>query len=171
MTSADRIELLYGQIIPMSPVGRFHAACVSRVQTYFIASFPKEFTFRTKDPITILPKSEPEPDFIIANYDPNFYIEGHPKPSDVVLLIEVSDSTLDKDRTYKLPLYAAEGIKEYWIINLAERQIEIYTLPNEEGEYENCTICIESETIDHPQFGQINTLAFLPSLGPPRMEN
>jgi Uma2 family endonuclease len=158
----DKVELLHGQIVPMSPVGRLHAACVSRLSTYFIRQFSDQYTCRTQDPITILPESEPEPDFVVTKYDEDSYAAGHPAPSDIELLIEVSDSTLDKDRTYKLPLYAANLVREYWIVNLVERQFEVYTKPDGVSMYRDTNIYLEGRKFTHPVFGPIDTSRLFP---------
>ena len=140
LTENDRVELLCGRIVPTSPVGRYHAACVSNIQEFFILSFGKDFTWRTQDPVSMLDHSEPEPDFVIARRDDENYAEGHPNKDDIVILMEVSDITLDKDRAHKLPIYAEGGVREYWIINLVERQFEVYTDPSADDTYGNAVI-------------------------------
>jgi|AntRauTorckE5430_2_1112549.scaffolds.fasta_scaffold00105_5 Uma2 family endonuclease len=164
LTENDRVELLYGKIVPMSPVGRYHAACVSNIQEFFILSFGKKFTWRTQDPVAMLDNSEPEPDFIIAVRDENNYAEGHPTRDDILVLMEVSDSTLDKDREHKLPIYAEGGVKEYWIINLVERQFEIYTVPNQGGTYGEQAIHQEGSTFEHKLLGTIEVSELLPGI-------
>ncbi|MEM1358193.1 MAG: Uma2 family endonuclease [Bacteroidota bacterium] len=119
----QRVELLYGKIIPINPVGRFHAACVSNLQEYFILRLQKQFTYRTQDPVAILDDTEPEPDFVIAKRDEENYLSGHPEAEDIIVLMEVSDTTLEKDKRFKLHIYAEAKVREYWIINLVERQI------------------------------------------------
>ena len=109
----------------------------------------------------MLPNSEPEPDYVIARYDAEQYAAGHPTGADIILLIEVSDSSLDKDRNYKLPLYAASGIPEYWIVNLAERQFEVYTAPSDEGEYGQTKIYGDGQQFEHPRFGTIDTAGLM----------
>jgi Uma2 family endonuclease len=164
LTENDRVELLYGKIVPMSPVGRYHAACVSNIQEFFILSFGKKFTWRTQDPVAMLDNSEPEPDFIIAVRDENNYAEGQPTGDDILVLMEVSDSTLDKDREHKLPIYAEGGVKEYWIINLVERQFEIYTVPNQGGTYGEQAIHQEGSTFEHKLLGTIEVSELLPGI-------
>lgn len=157
----DRVELLYGQLIPMSPTGRFHAATVSKISKFFFSSFSDAYTCRGQDPVAMLPDSEPEPDFVVARFDEDDYAAGHPTGQDVILLIEVSDSSLEKDRSYKLPLYAASGIREYWIVNLVERQFEVYTVPSEEGEYSQVAVYGDGAQFEHPVFGRIDTAALM----------
>ena len=160
----DKVELLYGKIIPMNPIGRFHAACVQGFcETYYPMLIGK-YTLRSQDPITILPLSEPEADFVVAVFDEFRYAAGHPSPRQVVLLVEVSDSTLDKDREYKLPLYAMNGIVEYWIVNLVDRQFEVYTQPREEGTYAEKAIYSDGQTFEHSILGLVDTAQLLPRI-------
>ncbi|MGK0451643.1 MAG: Uma2 family endonuclease [Neolewinella sp.] len=112
----------------------------------------------------MLDNSEPEPDFIIAVRDENNYAEGHPTGDDILVLMEVSDSTLDKDREHKLPIYAEGGVKEYWIINLVERQFEIYTVPNQGGTYGEQAIHQEGSTFEHKLLGTIEVSELLPGI-------
>ena len=163
---ADKVELLYGKILPMSPVGRFHAASVARISKLFFRNFSDRYSCRAQDPISILPVSEPEPDFVVAKFDEEDYVDGHPTPRDILLLIEVSDSTLDKDRKYKLPLYASSGIQEYWIVNLVDRQIELYSKPSEVGTYGTKTIIEEGKVWSSPTWGDLDTSIFLPRITP-----
>jgi len=166
LTENHRVELLNGKIVPMSPVGRYHAACVSNIQEFFILSFGKKFTWRTQDPVSMLDDSEPEPDFVIAVRNDSNYAEGHPTKDDIVVLMEVSDSTLDKDREHKLPIYAEGGVKEYWIINLVDRQFEIYTAPLEDGTYGDKTIHQEGSSFEHNVLGTIVVSELLPGVIP-----
>lgn len=161
LTENDRVELLYGKIVPISPIGRFHAACVNLTSEYFILKFQKRYTYLTQNPVSLLDDSEPEPDFVIAKRDEGGYLSEHPTAEDILLLIEVSDSTLDKDRHHKLPIYAEAGVQEYWIINLIDRQLEMYTRPVG-NEYDAASIVAEKETFQHEQWGSINLSELLP---------
>ena len=158
----DRVELLKGKIVPMSPVGRMHAACVLAFQEILYGRHLGKLTIRTQDPITILPLSEPEPDVVIARYDPERYAGGHPAPEDIHLVIEVSDSTLEKDRDYKFHIYAAAQIPEYWIVNLVERQFEVFTLPHPHLGYSGREMYAEGDFFEHPLLGRIDVTDFLP---------
>lgn len=159
----DRVELLYGKIVPMSPIGRFHAACVNNVSEFFILKHQKTYTHLTQNPVSMLDDSEPEPDFVIARRDEENYASGHPTAKDIFLLIEVSDSTLDKDRHYKSLIYAEGGVQEYWIINLIDRQIEIYTQPVDD-DFTQTAIFGERDTIAHQRWGDIQVAELLPGL-------
>lgn len=157
------VELLHGKIVPMSPVGRFHAACVDKFQEYFTLKFQKSYSYRGQNPVAMLDDSEPEPDFVVAVRDENNYADGHPDGEKIFLLVEVSDSTLDKDRHYKKSIYAEAGVREYWIANLVDRQIEVYTQPVED-DFTQATIFGERDTIVHERWGEVLVAELLPGL-------
>ncbi|MFT4667933.1 MAG: Uma2 family endonuclease [Gammaproteobacteria bacterium] len=125
----DRVELINGKIIPMSPIKSLHAGTVDDLVAYFNSKLYGQFSVRGQNPITLDNHSEPEPDIVIAQYRKDAYRSNHPRPNEICVLIEVSDSTLKKDREEKVPLYASASIPEYWIINLVDKQIEIHRQP------------------------------------------
>ena len=94
----------------MVAIGGRHAACVSRLNDWFLPRLPRTAAVRVQDPIRLPPRTEPEPDLVIVHRRADFYASGHPGPEDIFLVIEVSDTTLGYDRGVKLPLYAAAGI-------------------------------------------------------------
>jgi len=112
----------------MSPTGSKHAGYVNRLSKLFNRLLIEEIV-AVQNPVILDDFSEPEPDLAILKYREDFYTEAHPTPKDVLLLIEVSDSTLDTDRTIKAPLYAHAGIPEYWIVNIEAQQVEVYYAP------------------------------------------
>ena len=128
----SRVELLNGQIVHKSPIGKLHAACVDRLSDLFRDILGKSVIIRVQNPIIPDAHSEPEPDISILKRKANFYADGHPRPEDILLVVEVADTTLEKDRTTKKELYAAAGITEYWIINLPDQQVEQYLDPSGE---------------------------------------
>jgi Uma2 family endonuclease len=134
LTSDDHVELLAGEIVEMSPIGSRHAACVRRLTQLFTLALGERATVSAQHPVALPPDSEPEPDIAILRRRDDFYAQAHPRPSDVLLLIEVADSSLALDQTVKLPLYAAAGIAEVWIVNLTANVIETHTRP-ERGKY------------------------------------
>ncbi len=158
------VELLFGKIILMSPVGSPHAACVSNIQEEFIIRFGRRFTYRTQDPITILPISEPQPDFVIARRsEDNYATSPHPSSESIIVLIEVSDSSLDKDQGLKLALYAEASVPEYWIVNLVDRQFEVYREPDGHSAYQDVRTYAEGSTFQHPVLGEITVDQLLPA--------
>jgi Uma2 family endonuclease len=130
----DRLELLEGGIYEMSPIGSHHAACVDFLITFLTELARRKFIVRGRNPIRLDDFSEPQPDIALLKWRDDFYRHAHPTPHDVLLVIEVADSTIESDRAYKLPLYAKACIAETWIINLPEEAIELYAQP-ENGAY------------------------------------
>src|SRR5438552_13539404 len=123
----ERVELLNGEIVQMSPTGSNHSACVARLYTLMFRLVGNNALVWAQNPISLSELSEPVPDVALLKPRSDFYAKRHPQPSDVLLLIEVSDSTLKYDRRVKVPSYAQAGIPEVWIVNLQEEIIEIYT--------------------------------------------
>ena len=129
----DRVELLHGQIYVMSPIGSQHAACVDRLTRLFVLAVHDQAVVRIQNPILVDPSSEPEPDVALVA-PKEAYAARHPRPDEVMLIVEVSGSTLAFDRKKKLPLYAQAGIPEVWIVALDEDQIHAHRQP-EDGTY------------------------------------
>lgn len=129
----DRVELLDGQIIDLSPIGPFHGGVVTYLNEIFAASSQRRWKTSVQNPVHLDDHSEPQPDLMLLKPSPDFYRKRHPRPEDVFLLIEVSDTSLAQDREDKLPAYARAGIQEVWVINLIDRTIEVYREPNFTG--------------------------------------
>ncbi len=135
-----RTELLNGELIDMSPIKAPHAYCVSMLNRFFSQNLPPDTYFvSVQNPMQLSEHSLPQPDVLVARYRAEGYFERHVQPPDVVLLIEVADSSYRYDRQTKLPEYAAAGVPEYWIVNIGERQLEVYTQP-EENYYKQAVI-------------------------------
>ena len=143
----DRVELINGDIITTTPIKSKHAGMVDLLIEFLIIKLYKKATIKCQNPITIANHTEPEPDIVVAHYKEDSYISAHPSPNEIYVVIEVSDTTLEKDREVKHPLYANAGIPEYWIINLVDRQIEIYRQPKN-GEYHFKQIISEETMIN-----------------------
>jgi Uma2 family endonuclease len=129
----DRVELIEGRIIDMTPIGSKHAACVSRLNEILSEKLQKRAIINIQNPICLTAYTEPEPDIAIIKRRPDFYAEQLPQPEDVLLIIEVSDSSLDYDCETKIPLYAKSNIPEVWLVNLIENNVAIYSGPSSEG--------------------------------------
>lgn len=145
-----RIELLDGKIYNMSPINSPHADCVDRLNEWFILHFHKQAIIRAQNPVTLNETSEPEPDLALAIRKPQGYRKAHPQPEDILMIIEVADSSLEKDRNIKLPGYAKAGIPEAWLVVLGEKTVEVHTQPSAEG-YNNIQIFRAGNPIDSPQ--------------------
>jgi Uma2 family endonuclease len=129
LTEDDRAELIEGEIIEMTPIGSLHAACVDRLTALFVPLVGRRAIVRVQNPVFLDDRSEPEPDLSLLRPRDDFYAAGHPGPGDVLLVVEVSDTSLEYDRKTKLPLYAAAGIAEAWIVDLAAGRLEVYSQP------------------------------------------
>jgi Uma2 family endonuclease len=124
-----RLELLEGEIYEMSPIGSPHAACVTILHQLLTLKFAGKLIVISQNPIRLDDFSEPQPDIALLRWREDFYKHGHPTPADVLLVIEVADSTVESDRSYKMPLYAKAGIAEAWLVNLPDEKIELYAEP------------------------------------------
>jgi len=126
----ERVELLDGEIIAMSPQNASHAASVNRLAALLIPQLKGKYSIRCQTPIRLARYSEPEPDLAICTHDPDDYESGHPTPEQILLLIEVSDASLAFDRKRKRVAYARAGIAEYWIVNVPDRMVEVSQRPD-----------------------------------------
>ena len=125
----DRVELIDGEIIDMSPIGVLHAALVARIASYFSQKLGAAAVVWCQNPLRLDDVSEPQPDIAIIRPRADFYTTGHPGPADVLLVIEVSDTSLAYDLGTKVPLYARHGIPEVWVIDAATRQTQVFRQP------------------------------------------
>ena len=135
-----RVELLDGEITDMSPIGPFHGGVTKFLNQLFTAAAKGRWTMAVQDPVQLDDHSEPEPDLMLLKPSADFYRHRHPRPEDVFLLVEIADSSLERDQAEKLPAYARAGIAEYWIVDLNEQTIEVYRQPNFAGYAEKATL-------------------------------
>lgn len=123
----DRVELIEGEIVKMSPIGSLHAACVDRVVNKSLARLAgRDAIIRVQSPIVLDDYSEPQPDVTLLRPRADFYAHGHPKSADVLMVIEVADSSVEVDRRVKIPLYARAGIPEVVIAVLPDELVEFH---------------------------------------------
>ncbi|HWF61095.1 MAG TPA: Uma2 family endonuclease [Nitrospira sp.] len=123
----ERVELLEGEIITVTPQQSRHSVCIGLIDGALRQVFGASYWIRIQLPLIIDPDSEPEPDLAVVLGSPRDYVHDHPRTA--ILVVEVADSTIAKDRTYKSRIYARAGIQEYWIVNLAECCLEVYRDP------------------------------------------
>ncbi|MEG5199208.1 Uma2 family endonuclease [Microcoleus sp. A6-C5] len=122
----DRVELIEGEIIEMAAIGTRHATCVRRLIGQF-RQIPEEIAILdVQNPIQLTERTEPQPDVVLLQPRADYYAIAHPIPSEVLLLVEVSDSTVDFDRDVKVPNYARSGIQEVWLWDLEVNCLEVY---------------------------------------------
>jgi len=146
LTEDDRVELVHGEIIEMCPIGTRHAACVRKVGDILSRLLLQTVIVSIQNPIHIDDYSEPLPDIALLKPREDFYSRAHPDPSDVLLIIEVADTSVDYDRTIKMPLYAKARIGESWLVNLPKDLIEVYTDPVN-GSYQSCRLLSRGESL------------------------
>ena len=133
LTTMDRVELIDGNLVEKMSQNTPHRATLGRLDFHLKRLVPTGWWVSCQMPIT-LPRSVPEPDIAVVRGDEWSYDDRHPEPADFGVVIEVSDSSLWYDRTVKGRLYAEAGIPEYWVVNIEERMVEVYTSPNPAAE-------------------------------------
>jgi len=129
----DRVELVDGEIVEMSPIGSPHAACVDRLNVLLQRLVDARGIVRVQGPIRLDAHSEPQPDLSILKHRADFYASAHPAPGDVMLVVEVADTSLRYDRDVKIPLYARAGIAESWLVDLTSGTVDVFTQPAAHG--------------------------------------
>ena len=129
LTEADPVELLEGWLIPKMPKNPPHGLAIDLAREILTRLLPNGWHVKSQDPLT-LADSEPEPDVLVVRGERRQYRDKHPGAAEVWLLIEVSDTTLARDRGLKKRTYARAAVPVYWIINLVENQLEVYTAPS-----------------------------------------
>lgn len=159
LTENDRVELIRGELVQMVAKGTPHSVCNSKLTRQLDRLLGDRAVARGQEPVVLPLDSEPEPDVVIARGRHDDYLAHHPYPEDILLLIEVSDSTLTYDQTTKLSVYAENLIQHYWIFNLNAIQLEQYSQPfrsaaNEFG-YRVKQISLPDETVPLPAFEDV----------------
>lgn len=129
----DRVELIDGEIIDLSPVGSRHAACVKRLNHLLASRLGAGVITGAQDPVRLSDLSEPQPDVSVLRRRDDFYAAGHPAADDVLLLIEVADTSLAFDRDVKAPLYARAGVCEVWVVDLDGETVDVFHDPAQTG--------------------------------------
>jgi Uma2 family endonuclease len=148
LTEDDRIELIEGELIEMPPIGSRHASVVDELNHQFTRVIPDALRVRIQNPLHLSDINEPQPDLALVRARPDRYSGDHPGPEDVLLVIEVSDASIDYDRQVKVPLYARARIQEVWLVDLTAGQIECYRRPASDGYAE--VVRFAGDDIVHP---------------------
>ncbi len=154
----DRVELIKGEVVEMTPIGSSHAACVKRLNQLFSQRVGDRALISIQDPIRIDPHSEPQPDVALLQLRQDYYASTHPNPKDILLVIEVADTSANYDRDVKIPIYAQAGIVEVWLIDLAKTCVEVYREPTSQG-YERVQIVRRGERLTPQAFPQLEVTA------------
>lgn len=142
----ERVELINGEIIEMSPVNAPHIACVNRLNMLFASKLSGQAIVSIQNPVVLDNYNEPQPDLVLFRHQDDFYAENKATSKDVILVIEVADTTLGYDRNVKSDLYAEAGISEFWIVNIQKNEIEKYTQP-EDGRFQRLVTMKKEDTI------------------------
>lgn len=129
LSEDDHVELIEGEIVKMSPLGSHHVACVNRLNGLLSRIVGQEVIVSIQNPVRLDDYSEPEPDIALIRPRDDFYAQSLATSADVLLIIEVADSSVEVDRKIKLPLYAGAGIPEVWLANLPEDRVEAHSEP------------------------------------------
>src|SRR5882724_9622814 len=148
----ERVELIEGEIVQMAPIGPRHAGCVINATRLFITRLGDRAVVSPQNPVVIQPRSEPQPDLLLLRPRAVSYSREHPTPEDVLLAVEVADTTVRFDRLVKARLYARSGIPEFWLFLTTESLVEGYRGPGSDG-YTNVT--------EHGSGQSLSPLAFL----------
>ena len=126
LAKRDRVELVHGEIVHMAPIGHLHAAAVAALLAALIRGLENRAVVWGQGSLPFPPRSMPEPDILLLRPRADFYRTGAPSAADVFLVVEVADASLHYDRLAKMPLYAAAGVAEAWIVDVEARRIETY---------------------------------------------
>jgi Uma2 family endonuclease len=125
----ERVELIDGEIVEMTPIGRRHMACVDRLNRFFVRALGDEAIVRVQGSLRLGEHSEPEPDLAILRPRADFYADSDAGPADTLLIVEVADTSEHYDRLVKVPLYARAGIPEVWLVDLNAATVTVYRQP------------------------------------------
>lgn len=145
----DRVELIEGEVVEMSPIGCTHAGTVDRSSSFLQRKLSGAVQVRVQNPIRLNDFSEPQPDLALLKPRKDFYRNSHPTSEDVLVIIEVADKSLNYDRNVKLPLYAGAGIPEAWLMILPKEVIEVHSQPKD-GKYQKVQRLKRGKTLVSP---------------------
>ena len=130
----ERVELIEGEIVKMTPIGFRHAGSVNRLTSLWTSRLGNRVVVQIQNPIELRGvDSELQPDVALLRPRPDFYFKSHPEAGDIFLLIEVADTTVELDRNVKIPLYAKAGIREAWLLDLNADRVEVFRQPTPDG--------------------------------------
>lgn len=155
LTEDDRVELVEGEILEMSAIGNVHMACVNVLNERLVRSLGDAALVSIQNALRLNQRTELYPDVAVLRRRPDGYWSAIPTAADVLLLVEVSDTTLRYDSRVKLPLYARAEIPEVWVVDLARRRILVHTDPTADG-YRSTRPSAPGETITPVAFAELS---------------
>jgi Uma2 family endonuclease len=142
----DRVELIDGEVVTMSPIGPRHAACVSKANRALVRAAGDGAIVRPQSPVRLDLYYEPEPDLVLLRPRADFYESRHVGPDDILLIVEIADTSIEYDRDVKAQIYATAGIPEYWLADLTAHIVLRYSSPERRG-YRSVEECHRGESI------------------------
>jgi Uma2 family endonuclease len=154
LSEDDRVELLEGEIVAMSPIGSRHAGLVNRLTRLFSQRAGDQVIVSVQNPIRLGEHSEPHPDLALLRPRADFYASSHPGPEDVLLIVEVADTSAAVDREVKVPLYARWGVPEVWVVDLGGERVEVYRQPGVGG-YEQRLTLARGDVVSPQAFSEL----------------
>ena len=154
LTESDRVELIEGEVVEKMTVGHRHVGRVSRLTHLFMGRLGDRVVVSTQSPVLLTDVSMPEPDLVVLHVRDDFYETRYATPQDILLVVEVADSSLAFDRLRKARLYAAAVVTEYWLINLRDDVLEVYRQPTPQG-YASTTILRRGDRVALAAFPEI----------------
>jgi Uma2 family endonuclease len=150
----DKVELIDGEIITMPPIGPNHASNVNRLNSIFYFNLGNTIIVSIQNPIQLTDYSEPQPDIAILKYRDDFYKNNHPKAEDVLLIVEIAETSVEYDKALKVPRYAESNIIETWLFDLQNERIEMHRNPFN-GIYQEIRIAQKGQKISCINFPKI----------------
>ena len=132
-TEDERVELIDGEVREMTPIGPPHAGIVNRLTELLVTRLAGRATVIVQNPIRLDRHTEPQPDLVVARRRKGFYADRHPEPGDVLLVVEVADSSVRYDRAEKAPRYGRAGIPETWLVDVEAGAVTVYADPGPQG--------------------------------------
>jgi Uma2 family endonuclease len=129
LSEDDRVELIDGEIIAMTPIGPRHCASVDRMTRAFVTKAGESAIVRMQGSVRLNFQSEPEPDLVLLRPRTDFYASAHPGPADILLIVEIAQTSIDYDRDFKGPFYARNAVHEYWLADLNEKVLKCFSTP------------------------------------------
>ncbi len=133
LSEEDRTELIDGEVVEMAPIGSRHAGHLKRLVSLLSKAVGDQAIISVQDPVRLGDESQPQPDLTLLEPREDFYASAHPTAENVLLLVEIAESSLDYDRSTKIPLYARHQIPVVWLLNLEDDAVEIYEQPDADG--------------------------------------
>ena len=146
LSENDRVELIDGEIVAMTPIGPRHNAAVNRANRALVTIVGDEAIVQVQGSVRLDQFQEPEPDVVLLRPQPDFYASHLPGPPDIFLVIEIADASLAYDREVKARIYAQAGVREYWLVDLEDRSVSCYIEPRG-GAYQQLRQCGSGQSI------------------------